>query len=43
MVLDKFDRLRRRLNMLRTKGGELTEAERAWIEHIENVLTEPET
>jgi hypothetical protein len=41
MGLTRNDRLRIRLAILRTKGGDLKPIEKEWIEHIENQLTTP--
>lgn len=38
--MNRFERCKMRLNQLLTKPGELTDAERIWIQHLETVLSE---
>ncbi len=39
---DRFARYRRRLTILRTKGGEMNAAEVAYASHLEDEITRPQ-
>ena len=41
--MDRFERWRKRLHLLLTKGGKLTSSEKGLILHLENMLTAPAT
>lgn len=39
--MDRFERMKKRLHILLTKGGELNETDRKFIEYLEDNLTAP--